>query len=315
MTVAWVIGGSGLLGSALCRALRNHGTGLFYPPSRFNWGNSHELAHQLAAAVHSFADQVGINSRWEIYWAAGVGTMNSSATALAPETDALSILLGLIKSQPQLIAGHGTLILASSAGAIYAGATDQIINENTPPAPTTAYAHEKIRQEEMLRSFTLAHSGISALIARISTLYGPRQSAEKQQGLITHIARCILRNQLIKIYVPLDTIRDYIGADDAAAAIVVTSRATSGSPRARTKIIASEQPATIAEIVGIYKRLVRRAPRIVTSASELTDVYSRRIQFRSMVALEYARTSRTSLLVGIAEVMAAERASFVQSRK
>ena len=151
MTIAWVIGGSGLLGSALSRALRNHGPVLFAPPSRFNWGNSHELTRQFAAAVHSFANQVGINSRWEIYWAAGVGTMSSSATALAPETDALSILLGLIKSQPQLIAEHGTLVLASSAGAIYAGATDQIINENTLPAPTTAYAHEKIRQEEMLR--------------------------------------------------------------------------------------------------------------------------------------------------------------------
>lgn len=312
MTVAWVIGGSGLLGSALCRTLRNHGTVLFSPPSRFSWGNSHELAHQLAAAVHSFADQVGINSRWEIYWAAGVGTMSSSATSLAPETDALSILLGLIKSQPQLIAGHGTLVLASSAGAIYAGATDQIISEDTPPAPTTAYAHEKIRQEEMLRSFTLAHSGISALIARISTLYGPRQSAGKQQGLITHIARCILRNQLIKIYVPLDTIRDYICADDAAAAIVATSRATSGSPGVRTKIIASEQPATIAEIVGIYKRLVRRAPRIVTSASELTDIYSRRTQFHSIAVPNPERDPKTSLVIGIAQVMTAERRAYAR---
>lgn len=313
MTIAWIIGGGGLLGSALCRTLRSRGTEVFSPPERLCWRDGDVLSQQLAAGVDAFSIQAGNASRWEIYWAAGVGTMSSPASVLVPETDALATLLMHIKSRPQLIAGRGSFTLASSAGAIYAGVTDEIISENTRAAPTTPYAHEKIRQEEMLRS-ALANSGIPALIARISTLYGPRQSVEKQQGLITHIARCILRNQLIQIYVPLDTIRDYIAADDAAAAIVATSRATSGNPGVLTKIIASEQPATIAEIIAIFKRLARRTPRIVTSASKLTDIYSRRMQFRSIVTPGNEQTSRISLLVGVAKVMAAERASFVQSR-
>jgi len=315
MTIAWVIGGGGLLGSALCRALKSQGTELFYPSERFCWGNGDKITQQLAAAVHAFAAQVGIAGRWEIYWAAGVGTMSSPASALAPETNALTTLISLIQSQPLLTATRGALALASSAGAIYAGARDEIISENTPPAPTTPYAHEKLRQEDLLRSFTLANHGISTLYARISTLYGPRQSVGKQQGLITHIARCILRNQLIQIYVPLDTIRDYITADDAAASVIAALRATSAKPGVFTKIIASEQPTTIAEIVAIYKRLARRAPLIVTSANKLTNLYTHHIQFRSLAAPQYARPSRISLLVGIAEVMAAERASFVQSRE
>lgn len=44
----------------------------------------------------------------------------------------------------------------------------------------------------------------AALIARISMFYGPGQAKDKQQGLLAHIARCILRNQPIQIYVPYD---------------------------------------------------------------------------------------------------------------
>lgn len=314
MTIAWVIGSRGLLGSALCRTLLRHGTELFSPTEHFCWGNEHELSPQLAAAVQSFAAKVGTTDRWEIYWAAGVGTMSSPASALVPETNALSVLLSFIESQPQLTTTRGALALASSAGAIYAGYTDEIISENTPPAPTTAYAHEKLRQEDLLRSFVLASSRMSALIARISTLYGPGHSVGKQQGLIAHIARCILRNQPIQIYVPFDTIRDYITADDAAATIIASLGAISESPGVFTKIIASEQPTTIAEIVSIFKRIARRAPRIVTSASKLSSIYSRRIQFGSIAIPEYERVPMTSLLIGIAQVMASERAAFVRNR-
>jgi UDP-glucose 4-epimerase len=313
MTIAWVIGSNGLLGAALCRALRENGTTLFSPTERFCWGNETQLAAQLAAAVQSFANQVGATDRWEIYWAAGVGTMSSSSAALVPETNALSCLLSLVKSQPGLIAAYGALTLASSAGAIYAGSTDEIISENTPPAPTTDYAYEKLRQENLLHSFVSAHSGISALIARISTLYGPGHSAGKQQGLIAHIARCIVRNQPIQIYVPFDTIRDYITANDAAAMMVSSLRAICERPGVVTKIIASEQPTTIAEIVSVFKRIARRAPRIVASTNRLSSLYSRCVQFRSNTLPEYVRTPRTSLLVGIAQLMAAERASFVRS--
>jgi UDP-glucose 4-epimerase len=123
-----------------------------------------------------------------------------------------------------------------------------------------------------------------------------------------------LRNRPIQIYVPLDTIRDYIIADDAAGAMVAALRATSELPRVLTKIIASEQPTTIAEIISIFKRIARRAPRVITSASKLTGVYSRRVQFQSVVAPKGPGASGTSLLVGISQVMAAERGVFARGR-
>ncbi|HOW75496.1 MAG TPA: NAD-dependent epimerase/dehydratase family protein [Candidatus Competibacteraceae bacterium] len=313
MMIAWVIGSGGLLGSALCRALRNKETELFSPAERFRWGNEGELASQLAAAVQAFAACVGAERQWEIYWAAGVGTMSSSEADLALETRVLSLLLRLAESEPQLMATPGAVAFASSAGAIYAGSSDYIISENSTPTPTTPYAREKLRQEELVRSFVLLNGRMAALIARLSTLYGPGQSFRKQQGLLAHIARCVLRHQPIQIYVPFDTIRDYIAADDAAAMMVAALRVINDKPSVLTKIIASEQPTTIAEIISVFKRIARRAPRIITSTSRLSSIYSHRVRFQSVAAPECVRIPKISLFIGISQVMSAERAALVRS--
>lgn len=315
MTIAWVFGSSGLLGSALNRALHRNGTELFLPAGHFRWDNSDELFSQISAAVQIFASRIGEAERWEIYWAAGVGTMGSSEAVFAPETRALSLVLQLLGSEPRLMAMPGSMAFASSAGAIYAGSPDDVITEDTIPVPTTSYARAKLEQEDRLRAFAFANKGVAMLIARISTIYGQGQNAGKQQGLLSHIARSILQNKAIQIYVPYDVIRDYIDVDDAAAAMIASLRCASNDPGAVTKIIASEKPVTIAEIVSTFKRISRRAPRIVTSANKLSGLYSRRVQFRSIVLPECEMEPKKSLAVGIAKLIMAERAAFAVGYK
>jgi UDP-glucose 4-epimerase len=315
MTVVWIVGSSGLLGSALRRALHRPGVRIFQPSDPFCWAKEPELVLQLRAAVQGFSGSLGTEKSWHIYWAAGVGTMSSGEAELAVETRMLSKLLSLVQSEPALTTANGCFTLASSAGAIYAGATDHIINESTPVAPTTAYAREKLIQENLAGELALSSRTVTVLLARISTLYGPGQDTGKQQGLLALIARHMLRNQPIQIYVPFDTIRDYITADDAAAAIVTASQWIEGQTGIFTRIIASEKATTIAEIISIYKRIARRTPRIVTSASKLSSNYSRSIQFRSTAPPVNSEIPRTNLFVGIAQLMAAERSVFLRSSK
>ncbi|WP_191966063.1 SDR family oxidoreductase [Oryzomonas japonica] len=315
MTIAWVIGSGGLLGAALCSALRRDGTELFLPSDRLRWGSYSELASQLEAIIPEFAAHVGASGRWEIYWAAGVGTMGSAEDVLASETRDMSLVLELLKSNMHLMTTSGAFAFASSAGAIYAGSGDDIITENTPPKPTTAYAHEKLKQEDMVRSLAVGTSRITVLIARISTLYGYGQAHCKQQGLLTHIARSTLRNQPIQIYVPYDTVRDYIASDDAAASMIIALRMIGVDNRILTKIIASEDPTTIAGIISIFKKILRgRGPRIVTSTSRLSDLYPRRMQFKSIVLPECAEIPKMHLLVGIAQLVMAERTAFTRGQ-
>lgn len=309
MAIAWVIGGGGLLGSAILRALRKKGVEIFSPRETFTWSEPEKLHAQLTAAVQSFGNHVNDADRWEIYWAAGIGTMGSPVEALLPETDAFAVLVAAIKGQPSLKCGRGALALASSAGALFAGNTSEIIDDQTAPTPTTPYAFEKLKQEKLLSELTLTNPKLFGLAARISTLFGPGNSHTKQQGLIAHIARCILRNEPAHVYVPVDTIRDYITAYDAACLITHYVHNAEGWGF-YPKIIASGKPTTIAEIISTYRRITRRNPRIVTSASKLTSVYSRRIQFRIPKGTV---PSQTSLVVGIAEVMAAERSRYTKA--
>ena len=185
-----------------------------------------------------------------------------------------------------------------------------------PGTPVGALVGENATQEQVqIQVRPQSRPQIRTQVVRISTLYGHASCSAKQQGLLTHMARSILRRKPIQIYVPYDTIRDYIAADDAATAMITTLRATGPAyPHAHlTRIIASQQPATIAEIIAIFNRVARRAPRIVTSASRLSDLYTRRIQFRSVVLQERPRPPVRSLLVGIAELMNAERDAFARA--
>ena len=229
--------------------------------------------------------------------------MGSDAAAFGPETLGLETLLDALEHSG-LDHARGRLSLASSAGAIYAGSMVPVIDELTADSPTTPYAHAKLAHERLTRDYS-SRCSVPALIGRISTLYGIGQTSEKQQGLLTHISRCLIRNKPVHIFVPLDTIRDYVSADDAAALTIQALEALAG-PVALMKIIASERPATISEILSIFKRLARRPPRIVTSGTLISSVYKRRIQFRSVVP-----PSRTheplNLLLGISQILAAER--------
>jgi UDP-glucose 4-epimerase len=309
VTACWVIGQRGLLGSALARCLPQHGQRLLVLPQPLAWGDDARLAAQLDAAVRALAD-VAAGGAWRIFWAAGIGTMSSAADGLRGETAALGHLLQALANEPRLNLNAGALALASSAGAIWAGTLGEAITESTTIAPTTAYAHAKLGHEALLAAFALAHPATRVLSARISTLYGVGQAANKKQGLLTHLARNIVRGQSTSVFVSLDTIRDYIHADDAAAEIASALELAQPAAQPVVKIVASERPATIAEIVTIFKRIARRNPRIVASQAPASRLYLRRQQFRSTVLPQARKQPPRSLLIGISQLMAAERTAY-----
>jgi UDP-glucose 4-epimerase len=312
MRRTWIIGAGGLLGSALRRALHMAGDQVFIPADPLPWLNEERLLVQLEAAVLAFAGTVGAGDTWELYWSAGIGTFASTAEDMQRETVALETFLRMLETQPALLRVPGAIGFASSAGAIYAGAIDQVITEDSAVAPTTAYAHAKLAQEALIRAFTERQAGIRVLVGRISTLYGVGQATQKNQGLLTHIARSIIRNRPIQIYVPFDTIRDYINATDAAVRLVMILRQEPCTVQYQMRLIASENPTTIAEIIAVFKRLSRHTPRVVTSVSRSTALYTRRVQFRSLAPAGPFPYPSTSLIVGVGQLMQAERFYFAQ---
>jgi UDP-glucose 4-epimerase len=306
MRAAWVVGSGGLLGRALVRELCDAGTAVFCQPEPFAWLEADRVPGQMAAAVDAFARWAAGACEVEIFWAAGVGAMGSTEAAMAAENRCLEVLVDRFTKQPCLAAQRPAFALASSAGGIYAGSADAIIDESTSPMPTTPYARAKVQQEELVRR-SLGTAGSAVLVARFSTLYGPGQASGKRQGLIAHVARSVLRSRPVRIYVPLDTIRDYVYSADAARIMIASLRSMRCGDEPVMKIVASEAPTTIVEIVDTCRRISRRRLLFTIATDTLGDLYVQRARYRSRVFPEHKRLVTTTLAQGFARVLAAER--------
>src|SRR5262245_56580177 len=119
MILVWVVGGGGLLGSHVRRALRRHiPNAKVWEPKlpHLSWTNTTKLTTELDAAVAAFADAVRRGAdAWSVLWCAGKGVISSSADALEPEWLAWTRLLELLShhlpSSKQ--EAYGSIFLAS----------------------------------------------------------------------------------------------------------------------------------------------------------------------------------------------------------
>jgi UDP-glucose 4-epimerase len=290
----------------------------------FAWNDAPLVKLQLEEAVRLFAHAVttGYQS-WIIIWAAGCGVVGSSREALDGETVNWRYLLHLVDialiTTPD--ARSGLVFMASSAGGVYGNSPDTLLTEISTYAPISDYGRSKLEQEDFLRGWAATRNNVSYLIGRISNLYGPGQNLAKPQGLISHLSRRLIYNCPLHIFVSLDTIRDYIFAEDCAAQIVESLRflMQSGEPPASgqglVKIFAGEEAISLAQIVGVFTHLAnRRHPRLVSSANSMTKEHPRHLQFRSVVAPDLRHLPRTSLGVGIHRVHQHQLALYHQGK-
>jgi UDP-glucose 4-epimerase len=269
-TLLWVVGG-GLLGSHLRRALDRHVPNARLwdsVPAHFSWTDPPRLAEELSRAVANFAVAVRAEGgAWACLWCAGAGVLSSSAAELEPEWSAWTRLLDLLGEHLAGPSGGmpGSIFLASSAGGLYGGSVGEPLTEHTPPQPLSAYGAHKLRMEGALQAWTEGFPNVSGLIGRISSLYGPGQNLHKPQGIISHLSRCLIYRHPVNIYVPLDTRRDYLLADDCAHQVAASlGRLMTERPRSIVKIFASEGLTSLARIVGIFFRMAKHRPLIVS---------------------------------------------------
>ena len=313
MARVWVIGSGGMLGAAITRELGRQGVAVYRYGEAFDWGNADRIKAQFGRALAEFLGGLSSCDSWEIYWAAGVGSMGSNKAALDGETAALETLLASLRNQLSVNKVCGALGFASSAGALYSGCPDFEITESSAITALTDYAKAKLAQEQLLHDFVASVPCVDLMVGRFSTLYGPGQSFGKQQGLLSHIARCALKHQSVEIFVPLDTSRDYLFTDDAACDFIASLRALGshgGSPR--VKIIAAERSVTISEIIATFNRLIKKRVRVVSNRNSMSNLYAPRVSYRSMYSLHANNEFRRhTLLEGAAILLCAERSAYI----
>jgi UDP-glucose 4-epimerase len=113
--------------------------------------------------------------------------------------------------------GARRLIFASSGGAIYGDAKELPIPESTPAAPLSPYGLSKQVFEMYLRQLG-ASTNMVPVILRYANVYGPRQGAGGEAGVVSIFVRRSLKGQQCTIFGDGSMTRDYVYVGDVVQA-------------------------------------------------------------------------------------------------
>jgi UDP-glucose 4-epimerase len=303
--LTWVVGAGGLLGSSVVARGRLTGHPIWSPDARIPWSDRSATEHIRRAAEAFLSETAGVP--WQVCWCAGAAVTGSTTAELAAERQAFDALVDVLgrAATPE----DGALFLTSSAGGVYAGSAGSPRDELTTPRAIGPYGRSKLELES--RASQLAReTGVKVLVGRVSNLYGPAQNLAKPQGLISHIARAHLLGQPISIYVPLDTMRDYLFVSDAARLVLaglarLRGEVTRAPESVVVKVLASQQSVTVGFLISEFRRITQRPARVVYGASSAAAYQVRDLRLHSRVWTELDSKPVVPLPVGIHRVILA----------
>ncbi len=241
----WVIGAGGLFGSALMRVSKDAYVALPIP-----WDDATEALAALEAALAEFAASCATD--WCIFWAAGYATTSSTQAEADRELSLFAAFIDVLRNNPP--PGRGVFALTSSAGGIYGGSSSPPFTSSTLPGPLGTYGNLKLAQETVAQKL---NPEIPVLITRVGNIYGPGQDLTKLQGIVSHLALAAITKKPVNIFVPLETLRDYVYVDDAARQALHWAAEALQTQNSATRIIGSGQPETLGHIIALMSDVTR----------------------------------------------------------
>lgn len=290
-----VVGG-GLLGGAVLRELARRKRVAIH--AQVNWNR--ETAADLERELLAFAAVA--EGDWRILWCAGAGVTATEVEMLRREEevfDRFATLVSRLCRDSRLDTARGAVFLASSAGALYAGGHQAPYTEESDTAPLSPYGYSKLAIESRLLAMAET-SGVRVTIGRLTNLYGPGQNLTKPQGLISQLCRAHVTGKPLSIYVPLDTLRDYLFVDDAAALALDLIEVTADQRGAASiKILGSQCSVSVASLVMQAQRVFRRPIRVLFGSSSQAARQAHDLRVRSVVWPELDRRALHTLPSGI----------------
>ena len=241
----WVIGAGGLFGSALARISKDT-----YTASSIPWSDTAEALAVLETALAEFT--ASCSTDWCIFWAAGYATTSSTQAEADRELSLYAAFIDVLRNNPPT--GRGVFALTSSAGGIYGGSSSPPFTSSTLPAPLGTYGNLKLAQETAAKKL---NPEIPVLIARVGNIYGPGQDLTKLQGIVSHLALAAITKKPVNIFMPLETLRDYVYVDDAAQQALHWAAEALQKQNSATRIIGSGRPETLGHIIALMSDITR----------------------------------------------------------
>jgi UDP-glucose 4-epimerase len=248
-----VIGGNGFLGSELVDALvlAGHEVAAF---DRFSLDTPLWTSPGVERITGDFLDRSDLRAAitgrdYVFHFLSTTTPATSSADPTLDVRTNVAQSVELFALAAELRVRH--LYFASTGGAMYGDAGPGLLSEETLPAPLSPYAIGKLALEGYLRYFQKTQA-LESTSFRISNPYGPRQHANKQQGVIPIFLDRIARGLPLTLLGDGAAVRDFVYAPDAVRMIA----AAVGRPtRHAVYNIGSGEGVSIARIVELAREV------------------------------------------------------------
>ncbi len=115
------------------------------------------------------------------------------------------------------------IVYAATGGACYGDPEEEIVDENCPLAPASHYGMSKVTGERYL-TFYGEHFGLRAVSLRLANVYGPRQRADLDAGVISIFAEKLMSGEPLTLYGHGRAGRDYVYVKDVVAAFLAAGK-------------------------------------------------------------------------------------------
>jgi UDP-glucose 4-epimerase len=191
-------------------------------------------------------------------------------------------------------AGVARVYFASTGGAIYGDQPPGLITEHALPLPISPYAIGKLAIEGYLRYFRRKH-GLQSVTFRISNPYGPRQRANKKQGVIPIFLHSVAEGLPLSQYGDGSMVRDFLYVEDAAKLMAAV---VEHDPEHSVYNIGSGQGHSLAEVIDIVKDVTGRDVAVERKPQPLTYV-DRVVLDTSRYRAEFGTPDFVSLAEGV----------------
>lgn len=294
--ILWVIGSGGLFGSAVVRAAQSQDWTIF-EGSSIPWSDPDSAVAVIRADAERLAHTLSNGQSWGIVWAAGRATTASTQAEANGELSLFTRAINAIRIELDTHV-NGVLLLASSAGGVYAGSQNPPFDSNTTPMPIGIYGNLKRQQEITAEQVLGGH--MQVVIARIANLYGPGQDLRKLQGLISRLALTAITKHPLTMFVPLDTLRDYLHVSDAAN--MTLGWLTPSSPGCQVRVIASGEATSLGYIINQMKDIARTHIPVAYGLHPSASAQAHDLRLRPDSPTGILPSSWTSLPAGIKQV-------------
>jgi UDP-glucose 4-epimerase len=215
---AIVTGGAGFIGSHLVDALVERGDEVVVVDdlSSGKRENVNPAARLEQRDIRAGFDALGADAVFHLAAQADVQT-----SMLRPAHDAEVNVVGTISVLEAAREVGAPVVFTSTGGAIY-GECDGPASEDAPRNPISPYGIAKLCGEEYVRGWGRTH-GLRNVVLRLANVYGPRQEAGLEGGVVAIFLERMARGEETLIFGDGAQTRDFIYVGDVVQALLAAA--------------------------------------------------------------------------------------------